>query len=68
MENREILEKLGIEMPQPENQSGFQDPRKLGMIWFSNSQLKNVAKMLGEKAQSMTKDEIENEIIANGVK
>jgi hypothetical protein len=66
MDDRELLIKLGIQTDN--GNSGFVSPKSMGMVWFTDKQLKEVAKMLGTKAAKMTKDEIDNELLNSSVK
>lgn len=45
-----------------DNNSGFEDPRKYGMIIFGDKQLKQISKLLAEKAQHMTPEQIAQEV------
>lgn len=62
MNDRDLMEAVGVEMPN-NNGSGIVDPRTLGMVVLSPNQLKNISKMLNQKAATMTREEIEREAI-----
>jgi DNA-binding transcriptional MerR regulator len=70
MNDRDLMKGLGIEFPQPEgNRSGIVSRQWLsenGIIVFTPNQLKNVAQMLNQKAQTMTIEEIEREAAMAG--
>lgn len=67
MDDRDIYAAAGITQDQSST-CGAVDPRKFGMVHLSAAQLKNISKMLNEKAAHMTREEIEREAIMGGGK
>lgn len=64
MDDRDILKAIGVEM-EVANSTGFVNPKQLGMISFSQSQLKEISKLLSQRARMMNPDEVAREVSQN---